>query len=42
MDREARRARIAEIVAARLEQGDPVGWFDDLYRDAEGDEQKVR
>ena len=38
---EAARARTKEIAAAFLEKGDATGWFDALYREAAGDNERI-
>ncbi|HLA96255.1 MAG TPA: rhodanese-like domain-containing protein [Pyrinomonadaceae bacterium] len=35
------RARTLEIAAEFAERGDPVGWFDALYKEAAGDNEKI-
>ncbi len=36
-----RRARTRELAAEFNEKGEPLGWFDALYKEAEGDSEKV-
>lgn len=38
---EERRARTRKLAAEFNEKGDPLGWFDALYKEAEGDSEKV-
>jgi SAM-dependent methyltransferase len=35
------RVRTREIAAEFAERGDPVGWFDALYKEASGDNEKI-
>lgn len=35
------RTRFKRLAAEFTEKGDPTGWFDVLYRDAEGDEEAI-
>jgi hypothetical protein len=35
------RERTKEIAAAYLEKGDALGWFDALYREAAGDNERI-
>lgn len=41
MDRRAVRARVAELALRHVRAGDPVGWFEELYRDARGDVEQI-
>ena len=36
-----RRARTRELAAEFNEKGEPLGWFDALYKEAAGDSEKV-
>ncbi|HBE82027.1 MAG TPA: SAM-dependent methyltransferase [Blastocatellia bacterium] len=36
-----RRARTKELAAQHLERGDALGWFDALYKEAAGDNEKI-
>ncbi|MGD9562183.1 MAG: class I SAM-dependent methyltransferase [Pyrinomonadaceae bacterium] len=36
-----RRARTRELAAEFNEKGEPLGWFDALYKEADGDSEKV-
>ncbi len=36
-----KRARTREIAAQFLERGDPLGWFDALYKESVGDTEKI-
>src|SRR5690606_13124309 len=39
--KEAARERAREIAAGYAERGDAVGWFDELYREAAGDIDRI-
>ena len=41
MNRQAIRARVAEMARSHLAKGDPTGWFEPLYQAAEGDESQI-
>jgi SAM-dependent methyltransferase len=44
MDNEAefdKRARTRELAAEFIERGDPLGWFDALYKESGGDSEKI-
>jgi 2-polyprenyl-3-methyl-5-hydroxy-6-metoxy-1,4-benzoquinol methylase len=36
VDKTQARARLRQLASQSIESGDPTGWFEDLYRDAEG------
>lgn len=36
-----KRARTRELAAEFIERGDPLGWFDALYKESEGDTEKI-
>ncbi len=38
---EKKRARTRELAARFIAAGDPLGWFDALYREADGDTEKI-
>ena len=39
---DARRARARELARESLSRGDPVGWFEELYSGANGDERAIQ
>jgi SAM-dependent methyltransferase len=41
MSTEAERAKARELAASHIAKGDPTGWFDALYRQADGDARLV-